>query len=356
MTVQELRSFTVKDLGQMAKAHDVAGWHGMRKEDLVRVLSRKLRRKARASVSKAPASKAPASKMGTAKAKSARVSTPPKSKPQTSAARTSRASGRSNSNRSNSNGSNSKGASSRRQSPATSSAMNGHAANGAASNGAALNGAGKKLGAKAAESKQRVHQAQHRQKRRKDLSTERADHAEGNGNGRIRDRLVVLVRDPYWLQAYWELSRQTVQRAQAAMGQAWHSAKPVLRVHEVCRGEGTSSVDSLLRDIPIHGGVNNWYVDVKDPPKSYRLEIGYRAENGKFFTLARSNVVTTPRAAASDALDNNWHDVAENFEKIYALNGGASESGASVELEELFEERLRRPLNVSTFSSRPWRS
>ena len=27
-----------------------------------------------------------------------------------------------------------------------------------------------------------------------------------------------MVRDPYWLHAYWELSRSTLARAQAALG------------------------------------------------------------------------------------------------------------------------------------------
>ena len=33
-----------------------------------------------------------------------------------------------------------------------------------------------------------------------------------------QDRLVVMVRDPYWLHAHWELSPQSVQRAQSALG------------------------------------------------------------------------------------------------------------------------------------------
>ncbi len=45
----------------------------------------------------------------------------------------------------------------------------------------------------------------------------------------------------------------------------------------------------------IHGGVNNWYIDVYNPPKSYQLDIGYLRAEGKFFCLARSNVVSTPR-------------------------------------------------------------
>ena len=34
-----------------------------------------------------------------------------------------------------------------------------------------------------------------------------------------KDRLVVMVRDPYWLHAYWELSRRSIERARVALGQ-----------------------------------------------------------------------------------------------------------------------------------------
>ena len=38
-----------------------------------------------------------------------------------------------------------------------------------------------------------------------------------------QDRLVVMVRDPYWLHAYWELAPRSVERAQSALGQHWHA-------------------------------------------------------------------------------------------------------------------------------------
>jgi hypothetical protein len=165
-----------------------------------------------------------------------------------------------------------------------------------------------------------------------------------------KDRLVVMVRDPYWLHAYWELSRQGVERAQAAIGQEWHSARPVLRLMEVSDGGTTSWIEARVRDIEIHGGVNNWYIDVRDPPKSYRLDVGYLAPSGRFFLLARSNVVSTPPAGASDALDQHWGVVAENYEKIYAMSGGFGKEGAKGELKELFEERLRRPMGAPIVS------
>jgi len=48
-----------------------------------------------------------------------------------------------------------------------------------------------------------------------------------------KDRLIVMVRDPFWLHAYWELTRATIDRAEAAMGQRWHGARPTLRVYQV---------------------------------------------------------------------------------------------------------------------------
>ena len=106
-----------------------------------------------------------------------------------------------------------------------------------------------------------------------------------------RDRIVCMVRDPYWLHSYWELTRQAVQRAEAALGQDWHGAKPILRLLDVSSQDTTSTAESILRDIDIHGGCNNWYIDVSNPPRSFRVDIGYLARSGRFYVLARSNVV-----------------------------------------------------------------
>lgn len=168
--------------------------------------------------------------------------------------------------------------------------------------------------------------------------------ANGKSQGSVRDRLVAMVRDPFWLHAFWELTRTGVERAEAAMGQDWHSARPVLRVYEVSTSGSTSSAERLCRTIEIHGGVNNWYIDVTEPPKSYRLDIGYLSGTGKYFVLCRSNVVSTPVPGTSDAIDGNWAAVAEDFDRVYALSGGYSAEGPNLELQQLFEERLRRPM------------
>jgi uncharacterized protein len=162
-----------------------------------------------------------------------------------------------------------------------------------------------------------------------------------------KDRIIVLTRDSYWLHAYWELSRTTLSRARAALGQDWHEARPILRVMDVSSEDTTSSAERHVRDIPIHGGVNNWYIDVLEPPRSYRVDVGYFSRRGKFYVLARSNVVTTPRAGVTDALDENWSNVQKQFERIHnpSANGNGSHQPLSpVDLRDLFEERLRRPM------------
>ncbi len=169
-------------------------------------------------------------------------------------------------------------------------------------------------------------------------------HNIANGNDAPKDRLIVMVRDPYWLHAYWELSRKSVERAKVALGQYWHSARPILRVYEVLRDGTTTSTRQPIRDVEIHGGVNNWYLDVYNPPKHYQLDIGYTAPGGRFFCLARSNVVSTPPATAGEAFDKNWADVAKDFDRIFALSGGYSEQETSGDLKEVFEERLQRPV------------
>jgi len=158
------------------------------------------------------------------------------------------------------------------------------------------------------------------------------------------DRLVAMVRDPYWLHAYWELSRQSVERARAALGQNWYGARPVLRLLEVTRDGTTSSVRKVVRDIEIHGGVNNWYVDVDSPPKSFQMEIGYLASAGRFVCLARSNIVSTPAVGTIKPFDGHWSQPTDDHDRVYALSGGYSEQGDHSELKELYEERLGRPM------------
>jgi hypothetical protein len=162
-----------------------------------------------------------------------------------------------------------------------------------------------------------------------------------------------MVRDPFWLHTYWELTHQSIQRAEAALGQDWHTARPILRVVDVSTHDTTSTSEAIVKDIEIHGGCQNWYVEVAQPPRSYRVDVGYLSRRGQFYCLARSNVVSTPKAGVSDTLDENWSDIdPKQADRIYAMSTGFDPNTANgLELKQLFEERLRRPLGSPTLAN-----
>ncbi|HEV3205284.1 MAG TPA: DUF4912 domain-containing protein, partial [Gemmataceae bacterium] len=143
----------------------------------------------------------------------------------------------------------------------------------------------------------------------------------------------------------WELTRKAIQRAEAALGQDWHTSKPILRLLDVSSRDTTYRSETVVRDIAIHGGCRNWYIDVANPPRSYRIDIGYLSNRGQFFALARSNVVTTPRPGVSSLFDENWSDIdIRKADHIFAMSAGFEPHGENLELKQLFEERLRHPI------------
>jgi len=162
-------------------------------------------------------------------------------------------------------------------------------------------------------------------------------------SGVVKDKIVLTASDPYWLHAIWELSAQSVQRAEAALGQDWHGARPILRIFDVTSQDTTSTSESPLRDIIIHGGCNHWYVDVPQPPRSYRADIGYVSKRGTFFVLVRSNVISPPKAGASEALEGN-----PNGEIRPERPTGTDPANPG---NERFDDHFRRPLKENAFGT-----
>ena len=132
------------------------------------------------------------------------------------------------------------------------------------------------------------------------------------------------------------------------MAEHWHSARPVLRVFRVTDGAGANATEQWWRDISIHGGVNTWYIDVDKPGNRYRVVIGYLSDSGRLFTIARSNLVETPQPGSCDMIEGHWKDIAEDYERIYAISGGNDAEG---DLKSMFEDRLQRPMSDVSFGA-----
>jgi hypothetical protein len=187
----------------------------------------------------------------------------------------------------------------------------------------------------------RIAEVRERLAKAKDLATR----PEGGRSGKptTRDRMVLMVRGPHWIHAFWEVTPRSITRAQAALGPEWHAARPVLRLLQMEADQQGSPSERVIREIPVHGGVKNWFIDIREPLRC-RVEIGYLAPSRRFHSLTRSNAVTTPAASQCDTLDAHWGEIVDDCERIYAMSGGYSPENNSTELQELFEERLQRPM------------
>ncbi len=162
-----------------------------------------------------------------------------------------------------------------------------------------------------------------------------------------KDRILLAVSNPYWLNAYWEIASHSVQRAEAALRQDWHGARLIIRLFDVTSLDTTSTSETPVKDIILQGAGNNWYIDVPQPPRMYRADIGYLSRRGEFYVLARSNVVTPPKVGGGEGgeLESNWSDEDAKWkaERILAMSSGFESSG-NQELREFLEERTGRTL------------
>ena len=162
-----------------------------------------------------------------------------------------------------------------------------------------------------------------------------------------KDRLVVIVRDSFWLQGYWEITKASVDRARVAIGTQWHLAKPVLRIMKVVSDGRTSSVEHHLQDIEIHSGVSNWYFQNPAPGATIRLSIGYAVGQDKFHMIAKSNQVT-PAKNSKNQRDENWTDITNDVERYFALSGGLDET-VTAELQHVMEEKSQQSVYTPAF-------
>lgn len=163
-----------------------------------------------------------------------------------------------------------------------------------------------------------------------------------------QDRIVLMVRDPYWAHAYWELSEQSVARARRYFGPRWSSARRILRVHDVTGIKdfaGTNAISSF--DIEVNPDACNWYINVPEAEHSYCVEIGFLGSGSDFFLLTRSNIVQMPASGVSPVVAEGWKGREGEFEALYAAALGETtpQTGlGSLELRHLMERRLRQEL------------
>ena len=165
-----------------------------------------------------------------------------------------------------------------------------------------------------------------------------------------QDKIILQVRDPRWLHSYWELKCQTVEGLKNKLGNAFYSAKKVLRVYDVTNIIFNGFNAHRFFDIQINDFANSWYLDTAGPGRSWCVDLGLMLANGKFITILRSNVVQTPLDGPSGVMDEEWMIPDEMFARLYGMGFGL---GKSSPVGGVWQERIKQGLFSSGISSSP---
>ncbi|MDD3653855.1 MAG: DUF4912 domain-containing protein [Desulfotomaculaceae bacterium] len=160
------------------------------------------------------------------------------------------------------------------------------------------------------------------------------------------NRMILMARDPHWLFAYWEVTATKQDEFTSNYGpEAWSTTHPVLRVYDIT-GINFNGDNALgFTDIHISENIDNWYVHVGEPDRTFCIDLGRMFPDGRFITLLRSNIVTTPRASLSDRLDEEWMWIEGLYRSMGRFQYGTS---SPMIIEELALRAGVLPLGISS--------
>ena len=126
-------------------------------------------------------------------------------------------------------------------------------------------------------------------------------------------KVVLLPVNPYVLHVYWRMAARDLEEMQRVFGRLGPRAQPVLRFNEITQVDLEGANASGRFEVEIDLRARNWYVHLKSPGKSYRVDLGVRTGGGGFRRLARSNATEIPRPWPSDDLEESYLLVEGNY-------------------------------------------
>ena len=121
------------------------------------------------------------------------------------------------------------------------------------------------------------------------------------------DRHVLLVRDPYWLYAYWEITPAKIGEFSEQYGpQIWNDSQAVLRVYDVSEIHFNGRNAHQFFDYSLGADADNWHIKIPESGRTYCAEIGRLLPDGTFVAILRSNPVIAPKETLSEQVDGEW--------------------------------------------------
>lgn len=162
-----------------------------------------------------------------------------------------------------------------------------------------------------------------------------------------QDKIVLQVRDPHWIHAYWEVTFQTLDNLKARLGSAFGEIKRILRVYDISHIIFNGTNAHRYFDLEIAPETNNWYINTA-PGRSWCVDIGLKLASGEFMMIARSNTVQTPLDGPSWITDEEWMIPDDMFARLYGMGFGF---GKSSPVGKAWQERVKQVLFSGVLAS-----
>lgn len=120
-----------------------------------------------------------------------------------------------------------------------------------------------------------------------------------------RTKIVLMVRDPHWAFAYWQIEQKRMLKMLP------DSPPLILRVNEATAAASPDKSAETF-DIPVQVSDSSWYIYLPNDNSEYWLDLGYLA-GGRFHHLAASNRVRTPRESVADPAPGEGSEAGEQI-------------------------------------------
>lgn len=172
------------------------------------------------------------------------------------------------------------------------------------------------------------------------------------------NRIVILPRDPWWIYSYWDITQGRIDEVIFSLPDNQRQGlKWILRVYDVSGISFNGNNANSFFDLDINFDTGNWYVNISQPEREWCVEIGFKDPSGRFYPVARSNVIKTPYFGISSVIDEEWALPDEDYYKVLGVYDlGKSSMERKKRFEEIVKHQISSPLaswGVSSFSERP---
>ncbi len=117
------------------------------------------------------------------------------------------------------------------------------------------------------------------------------------------NRLVLLVKEPTTIFAYWEVDELHKRLISEHFTSDWIKLPHILRVHDVTDilFDGYNAHDSKW--MQVDADCDRYYIQGVQAGRRYLVDFGTKTWHGEFFCILRSNVVETPPVASGGAYE-----------------------------------------------------